>query len=122
MPVVTADEANASPARQRVCIGGKAQARPARNGQPRRSSPGLKSRVAAAAAALGLLTAGPVSATPRATPAASAKDNRCTAVLRSLSPRERHYVVAMMSLTYTQLGAAFGTSEVHVNARPIDSC
>ena len=86
------------------------------------SSPGFKSRVAIGAAALGLLTAGPVSATPRAPITASAKDNPCGAVLRSLSPRERHYVVGIISLTYTQLAAAFGSEEVHVNARPIDSC
>ena len=87
-----------------------------------RSSSGFKSTVAVGAAALGLLTASPASAAPRTTSTASAKDNACGAVLRSLTPRERHYVVAIMSLTYTQLGAAFGTSEVHVTARPIDSC
>ena len=87
-----------------------------------RSSPGFKTRVAIAAAALGLLTASPVSATLRAPLAASAKNNTCGAVLRPLSPRERHYVVAIMSLTYTQLAAAFGTHEVRVSARPIDTC
>jgi hypothetical protein len=87
-----------------------------------RSAPGFKSRVAIAAVALGLLTATPVSATPRATPTASANHNACSAVLRSLAPHERHYVIAIMSLTYTQLAAAFGTNEVHVSARPIDAC
>jgi hypothetical protein len=88
------------------------------------SSKRFKSRVAVGAAALGLgvLGASPVSATPRATPPASGKDNACSAVLRSLGPRERHYVVGIMSLTYTQLAAAFGTSEVRVSARPIDAC
>lgn len=74
------------------------------------------------AAALGLLNASRVSATPGATPTASGTNSPCGPMLRSLSPRERHYVVAIMSLTYTQLGAAFGTKEVHVRARPIDSC
>ena len=87
-----------------------------------RSSPGLKSRVAIGAATLGLLTASPATATPRGPHHAFARDNSCGAVLRSLSPRERHYVVAIMSLTYTQLAAAFGTKEVHVSARPIDAC
>jgi hypothetical protein len=86
------------------------------------SSPRFKSRIAAGAAALGLLGASPVSAAPTATPTASTKGNACSAILRSLSPRERHYVVGIMSLTYTQLAAAFGTSEVRVSARPIDAC
>lgn len=86
------------------------------------SSPGLKSRVAIGAAALGLLTASPVSATPRAPRTASPKDTHCAAVLRSLNPRERRYVVAVTSLTYKQLAAAFGTTEVHVSDRPIDPC
>ena len=86
------------------------------------SSPRFKSRVAVGAAALGLLGASPVSATPSATPTASTKDNACGAILRSLGPGERHYVVGIISLTYTQLAAAFGTSEVHVSARPIDAC
>jgi hypothetical protein len=87
-----------------------------------RSSLAFKSRLAVGAAALGLLTASPVSAAPRASHTASAKGDTCGAVVRSLSPRERHYVVAIMSLTYTQLAAAFGTHEVHVSARPMDSC
>jgi hypothetical protein len=86
------------------------------------NSPRLKSRVAVGAAALGLLGASPVSATPSATPTRSTKSNACSTVLRSLGPRERHYVVGIMSLTYTQLAAAFGTSEVRVSARPIDAC
>lgn len=86
------------------------------------SPPRFKSRVAVGAAALGLLAASPVSATPNATPTASTNDNACGAILRSLRPRERHYVVGIMSLTYTQLAAAFGTSEVRVSARPIDAC
>jgi hypothetical protein len=73
-------------------------------------------------AALGLLAASPVSAASSSTPTASANANRCSAVLRSLSPRERNYVVSIISLTYTQLAAAFGTNEVDVSARPIDSC
>lgn len=87
-----------------------------------RGSPGFNTRLTTGAVALSLLAAGPVSATPQATPTTSANPNSCTAVLRSLSPRERHYVVAIMSLTYTQLAAAFGTEEVHVGTRPIDSC
>jgi hypothetical protein len=87
-----------------------------------RGSPGFKSRVAVGAAALGLLAASPVSATPRPTHPASAKNSSCSAVLGSLSPPERHYVIAIMSLTYTQLAAAYGTKEVHVGTRPIDSC
>ena len=83
---------------------------------------GLKSRVAVGAAALALLAASPVPATPGAALKASAKNDRCGAVLRSLSPHERHYIVSIMSLTYTQLAAAFGTNEVHVTARPIDAC
>ncbi len=88
------------------------------------SSPRLKSSVAVGAAALGLglLGASPVSATPRATPTAPNKDNSCSAILRSLAPRERQYVVGIISLTYTQLAAAFGTSEVRLSARPIDAC
>jgi len=39
------------------------------------------------------------------------KDNACSAVLRSLRPRNRHYVVTIMSMTYTQLAAAFGTTQ-----------
>lgn len=85
-------------------------------------SPRFKSRLAVGAAALGLLGASPVSATPRATPTASTKENTCSAILRSLGPRERHYVVGIISLTYTQLAAAFGTSEVRISARPIDAC
>jgi hypothetical protein len=85
-------------------------------------SPGFKSRLAVGAAALGLLAAGPVSATPRRTPTAPANGKSCSAVLRSLTPNERSYVVAIASMTYTQLAAAFGTKEVHVRARPIDSC
>jgi hypothetical protein len=46
----------------------------------------------------------------------------CSAVLRGLNPAERHYVVAIASLTYTQLAAAFGTKEVNISTRPIDSC
>jgi hypothetical protein len=87
-----------------------------------RASPEFKTRVALGAAALSLLAAGPVSAAPRATRSTSANDNPCSAVLRSLPPSERHYVVAIMSLTYTQLAAAFGNTEVHVSSRPIDSC
>ena len=87
-----------------------------------RSSRGFKSRLAVGAAAAGLLIAGPVSATPRAPLSASANRNPCSAVLRALSPRERRYIVAIISLTYTQLAAAFGTQEVHVSARPIDAC
>ena len=87
-----------------------------------RSSLAFKSRVAIGAAALALLTASPVSAARPAPLTAAARDNSCGAVLRSLSPRERRYVVAIMSLTYTQLAAAFGTQEVHNTARPIDSC
>jgi hypothetical protein len=86
------------------------------------NSPRFKSRLAVGAAALGLLAASPVSATPHTTPTASTKDNACSAILRSLDPRERHYVVGIISLTYTQLAAAFGTSEVHASARPIDAC
>jgi hypothetical protein len=86
------------------------------------SSPRFKSRVAVGAAALGLLGASPVSATPNGTPTASTKGNTCGAILHSLTPRERHYVVGIMSLTYTQLAAAFGTSEVRVGDRPIDAC
>jgi hypothetical protein len=86
------------------------------------SSPGFKSRAAVGAAALALLVASPVSATPSATRTASTEGNACGKVLRSLGPRERHYVVGIISLTYTQLAAAFGTSEVRVSGRPIDAC
>jgi hypothetical protein len=82
----------------------------------------IKSRLALGAAALSLLAAGPASATPRLTRAAPAKTDSCSAVLRALSPRERRYVVGIMSMTYTQLAAAFGTREVHLSSRPIDSC
>ncbi len=86
------------------------------------SSKEFKSRLAAGAAALGVLAASPAAAAPHATPRTSAKSNSCAAVLRSLSPRERRYVVAIASLTYTQLAAAFGTADVHATTRPIDSC
>jgi hypothetical protein len=82
----------------------------------------FKPRFAVVAAALSLLAASPVSATPHARATAAGKGNACSAVLRTLSPLDRQYVVAIMSMTYTQLAAAFGTMEVHVTTRPIDSC
>jgi hypothetical protein len=87
-----------------------------------RSSPGLKTRIAMAAGALGLVAVVPASGTARATPSPPTQDSRCGAVIRSLNASERHYVEGVITLTYTQLAAAFGTTEVHVSSRPIDSC
>lgn len=81
----------------------------------------LKPRFATGAAALAVLAACPVGAPAHAT-STSANRDACDAVLRSLGPREHRYVVAVMSLTYTDLAAAFGTQEVHVGMKPIESC
>jgi hypothetical protein len=85
-------------------------------------SSAFRAALAVVVATLGLATGGPVAATSAATPTASANGKACTAVLRGLNPAERHYVVAMASLTYTQLAAAFGTKEVNASIRPMDSC
>jgi len=85
-------------------------------------SPGIRARVAAAAATLAIAVGTPVAVTYGASPPSAAKRPSCNAVLRTLSPHQRHYVVAIASMTYTQLAAAFGTKEVNASTRPIDSC
>jgi hypothetical protein len=85
-------------------------------------TPGFKSRLATGAAALAVLAACPAVAPANATSTTLANRNACVAALRSLGPRQHRYVVALMSLTYTKLAAAFGTQEVHVSTTPIESC
>jgi len=83
---------------------------------------GVSTRVAAAAATLGIVVGGPAAVTYGAAPSSAATRLSCNAVLATLSPHQRHYVIAVASMTYTQLAAAFGTKEVNAGTRPIDSC